>query len=166
MAFVVHTNEEGATDAAGSSPGNQGGRKFSLSSSIPFRANQLIKSCPFFIFLPTFIAPRSSFMGSVQLPIVAVCSQQTGLQADLRTSLRFCNHSSDDAAISSTDDIIRLRKDERLWVIPAAGCRLRVSLRLLGRVSGHGLAMNEVARWVEKCDVCECTSEGQTNWKY
>ncbi|OAA76855.1 hypothetical protein LEL_06539 [Akanthomyces lecanii RCEF 1005] len=92
-------------------------------------------------------------MGSVQLPTVAVCSQQTGLQADLRTSLRFCKHSSDEVAISSADDIIRLRKDEKLWIIPAAGCRLRISLKLLGRVSGQSLAMNEVARWIERCDV-------------
>ncbi|OAR02476.1 hypothetical protein LLEC1_07631 [Akanthomyces lecanii] len=94
-------------------------------------------------------------MGSVQLPTVAICSQQTGLQADLRTALRFCNHSSDHVAISSTDDILRLRKDEKLWIIPASGCRLRILLKLLGRVSGQSLDMNEVARWVESCDIWE-----------
>lgn len=94
-------------------------------------------------------------MSSVQLPAVAVYSQQTGLEADLRTSLRFRNHSSDNVTISSADEIMRLRKEEKLWILPAPGCRMRFSIQLLGRVSGQHLDMTEVARWVERCDVCK-----------
>ncbi|KAM3515745.1 hypothetical protein MY11210_000723 [Beauveria gryllotalpidicola] len=92
-------------------------------------------------------------MGTVLLPTVAVCSRQTGLQADLRTSLRFRNGSLGDIVVSSADDLIRLRKEENLWIIPASACRMRVSVQTLGRVSGQNLDMKEVARWIESCDI-------------
>ncbi len=146
-------------DGAGSSPSDKTTKFSRTRAEIRFRISKLTTSYPCSLVLLPFFTARFSFMGSVQLPTVAVCSQQTGLQADLRTSLRFCNHSSDEVAISSADDIIRLRKDEKLWIIPAAGCRLRISLKLLGRVSGQSLAMNEVARWIERCDVRGNASE-------
>ncbi|KAM3454758.1 hypothetical protein MY3296_002736 [Beauveria thailandica] len=94
-------------------------------------------------------------MGTVQLPTVAVCSRQTGLQADLRTSLRFRNGPLGDMVVSSADDLIRLRKEENLWIIPASACRMRISVKTLGRVSGQSLDKEEVARWIESCDIWE-----------
>ncbi|PMB66981.1 hypothetical protein BM221_006641 [Beauveria bassiana] len=94
-------------------------------------------------------------MGTVQLPTVAVCNRQTGLQADLRTSLRFSNGSLGQTVVSSADDLLRLRKEENLWIIPAPACRMRFSVKTLGRVSSQNLDMKEVARWIESCDIWE-----------
>ncbi|KAM3472447.1 hypothetical protein MY5147_005270 [Beauveria neobassiana] len=94
-------------------------------------------------------------MGTVHLPTVAVCSRQTGLQADLRTSLRFSNGSLGDTVVSSADDFLTLRKEENLWIIPAPACRMRFSVKTLGRVSSQNLDMKEVARWIESCDIWE-----------
>ncbi|EGX93465.1 hypothetical protein CCM_04839 [Cordyceps militaris CM01] len=94
-------------------------------------------------------------MGAVQLPPVTVWSQQTGLQADLRTSLRFCDTSPGTATISCADDIIRLRREDKLWILPATPCRMRISIQLLGRVSGQSLDMGQVARWIESCNIWE-----------
>lgn len=79
----------------------------------------------FFLFVDNFLS-----MGTVQLPTVAVCSRQTGLQADLRTSLRFRNGSSGDMVVSSADELIRLRKEENSSAESpgASQCRTR-SLR-------------------------------------
>ncbi|KAM3498559.1 hypothetical protein MY10362_008133 [Beauveria mimosiformis] len=101
------------------------------------------------------LAHKFLSMGTVQLPTVAVCSRQTGLQADLRTSLRFRNGPLGDMVVSSADDLMRLRKEENLWIIPASACRMRISVKTLGRVSGQNLDKEEVAKWIESCDIWE-----------
>ncbi|KAM3433291.1 hypothetical protein MY4824_006074 [Beauveria thailandica] len=120
-----------------------------------YKTNHYSKYCCFDRALHLLFAHKVLSMGTVQLPTVAVCSRQTGLQADLRTSLRFRNGPLGDMVVSSADDLIRLRKEENLWIIPASACRMRISVRTLGRVSGQNLDKEEVARWIESCDIWE-----------
>ncbi|OAA60634.1 hypothetical protein ISF_05673 [Cordyceps fumosorosea ARSEF 2679] len=94
-------------------------------------------------------------MGTIQLPAVAIISQQTGLQADLRTALRFSQDVPENVRIRCADDITRLRTEEKLWIVPATPCRIRISIQLLGRVSSQILDMREAASWIERCDIWE-----------
>lgn len=96
-----------------------------------------------------------TLMANIQLSTMAVCSRQTALQADIRTSMRFSEHRVKGIVISSLDDLTRLKEEEKLWIAPASTCRIYVSIQLLGRISGHRPDSSEVRRWIESCNVCQ-----------
>lgn len=96
-------------------------------------------------------------MTNVQLAIVSVESQRRGLRADVRASLGLCSHTAPtNATVFSIDDILRQRNGgHQVWIVPAPACRLRVSIHLLGRISGQCLEKQAMVNCIEGCDVRE-----------
>lgn len=100
-------------------------------------------------------------MTCIQLSTVAVECKRARLQADVRSSLRFCEPLPTAPEFVTPEDILRLRNEENLWIAPAPACRLQVSVQLLGRVAGQTLHPQQLAGWIEGCNVSGIISTNQ-----
>ena len=86
---------------------------------------------------------------NIAVATVQAASWQTELQAQLDCFV--CLDTEEDA--SNAEDILRLVKEEHLWIVRSGGCRMNISLLVHGQIVYGAEAVASLADWIQELEV-------------
>lgn len=86
---------------------------------------------------------------NIEFPRLIAASWQTELQAELGCSIRL----DAEEDVATTNELLRLEREQQLWLARAGGCRMNVSLRIHGQIVYGREAVARLAVWIEELEV-------------